>query len=116
MLMMSVVGIMGLFYISTFLDKSDKLFKGEVTLAMLLQFLWWETLQFLYYIIAIAVLSAIVTIGLLTKNSELIVMRACGISLYRTAASLPLLAVMASGLLFAFEERVLRFQTAGRIT
>ena len=86
MLMMSVVGIMGLFYISTFLDKSDKLFKGEVTLAMLLQFLWWETLQFLYYIIAIAVLlSAIVTIGLLTKNSELIVMRACGISLYRTA-------------------------------
>ena len=110
MLTMSVVGIMGLFYISTFLDKSDKLFKGEVTLAMLLQFLWWETPQFLYYIIAIAVLlSAIVTIGLLTKNSELIVMRACGISLYRTAVPLLLFAVMASGLLFAFEERVLAF-------
>jgi LPS export ABC transporter permease LptG/LPS export ABC transporter permease LptF len=110
MLSMSIVGIMGLFYISTFLDKSDKLFKGEITLTMLLQFLWWETPQFLYYIIAIAVLlSAIVTIGLLTKNSELIVMRACGISIYRTAVPLLLFAVMASGLLFAFEERVLAF-------
>jgi LPS export ABC transporter permease LptF/LPS export ABC transporter permease LptG len=110
MLVMCIVGIMGLFYISTFLDKSDKLFKGEVTLGMLLQYLWWETPQFLYYIIAIAVLlSAIITVGLLTKNSELIVMRACGISLYRTALPLVVFAAIASGVLFAFEERVLAF-------
>jgi len=110
MLAICIVGIMGLFYISTFLDKSDKLFKGQITLATLLQFLWWQTPQFLYYIIAIAVLlSAIVTIGLLTKNSELIVMRACGISIYRTALPLLVFAIMASGLLFAFEERVLAF-------
>jgi LPS export ABC transporter permease LptF/LPS export ABC transporter permease LptG len=108
MLVVCVAGIMGLFYISTFLDKSDKLFKGEVTLAMLLQYLWWETPQFLYYIIAIAVLlSAIITVGLLTKNSELIVMRACGISLYRTAVPLLFFAALASAVLFAFEERVL---------
>jgi LPS export ABC transporter permease LptF/LPS export ABC transporter permease LptG len=108
MLALCIVGIMGLFYISTFLDKSDKLFKGEVTLSMLLQYLWWETPQFLYYIIAIAVLlSAIITIGLLTKNSELIVMRACGISIYRTAVPLLIFAALASAVLFAFEERVL---------
>ena len=108
MLTMCLVGIMGLFYISTFLDKSDKLFKGQITLSMLLQYLWWETPQFLYYIIAISVLlSAIITIGLLTKNSELIVMRACGISLYRTAVPLLLFASIASAVLFAFEERVL---------
>ena len=76
--------------------------------AMILPFLWWKTPQFLYYIIAIAVLlAAIVTIGLLTKNSELIVMRACGISIYRTAVPLLVFAVAASGVLFAFEERVL---------
>jgi LPS export ABC transporter permease LptF/LPS export ABC transporter permease LptG len=110
MLGLCIAGIMGLFYISTFLDKSDKLFKGQITLGTLLQFLWWQTPQFLYYIIAIAVLlSAIVTIGLLTKNSELIVMRACGISIYRTAVPLLVFAVMASGVLFAFEERVLAF-------
>jgi LPS export ABC transporter permease LptF/LPS export ABC transporter permease LptG len=110
MLVMCIAGIMGLFYISTFLDKSDKLFKGEVTLGMLLEYLAWETPQFLYYIIAIAVLlSAIITVGLLTKNSELIVMRACGISLYRTALPLIVFATVASGVLFAFEERVLAF-------
>jgi LPS export ABC transporter permease LptF/LPS export ABC transporter permease LptG len=108
MLVVCSVGIMGLFYISTFLDKSDKLFKGQVSLAMLLQYLWWETPQFLYYIIAIAVLlAAIITIGLLTKNSELIVMRACGISIYRTAVPLLIFAALASAVLFAFEERVL---------
>ena len=108
MLVVCIAGIMGLFYISTFLDKSDKLFKGQITLSMLLQYLWWETPQFLYYIIAIAVLlSAIITIGLLTKNSELIVMRACGISIYRTAVPLLVFAALASAVLFAFEERVL---------
>jgi lipopolysaccharide export system permease protein len=109
-LAISIVGIMGLFYISTFIDKSDKLFKGQVTLATILAFLWWETPQFLYYIIAIAVLlSAIVTIGVLTKNSELVVMRACGISLYRTAVPLLVFAMAGSAVLFAFEERVLAF-------
>ncbi len=109
-LTLSVVGLMGLFYISTFLDKSDKLFKGQVTLGTLLAYLWWETPQFLYYIIAIAVLlSAIATIGLLTKNSEIIVMRACGISIYRTAVPLLAFAIGASSILLAFEERILAF-------
>ena len=109
-LAISIVGIMGLFYISTFIDKSDKLFKGQVTLGTILALLWWETPQFLSYIIAIAVLlSAIVTIGVLTKNSELVVMRACGISLYRTAVPLLVFALAGSAVLFAFEERVLAF-------
>ncbi len=87
----------GLFYISTFIDLSDKIFKGTATTALLLEFLLWATPQFLYYIIALAVLmAAVVTIGALTKTSELIVMRACGISLYRTA--LPLLVSALAGL------------------
>ena len=47
------------------------------------------------------------TIGLLTKNSELIVMRACGISLYRSALPLLLFAVLFSGVLFELQEHVL---------
>ena len=105
---MTTVGILGLFYISTFVDLSDKWFKGQTSLGMLAQFLFWSTPLWLTYIIALAVLlSALVTIGLLTKNSELIVMRACGISLYRTALPLVVFALAASALLFAMEERVL---------
>ncbi|TPW08078.1 MAG: YjgP/YjgQ family permease, partial [Acidimicrobiaceae bacterium] len=110
---MTTVGILGLFYISTFVDLSDKWFKGQTSFGMLAEFLFWSTPEWLTYIIALAVLlSALVTIGLLTRNSELIVMRACGISLYRTALPLVVFALAGSAVLFAMEELVL--STANR--
>jgi LPS export ABC transporter permease LptG/LPS export ABC transporter permease LptF len=100
--------LLGLFYIATFLDLSDKLFKGQTTGWMILTLLWFSTPQFLYYVIPLAVLiGTLVTIGAITKNSELVVMKACGISLYRVAAPLLMLAVVGSGVLFLLEERVL---------
>jgi LPS export ABC transporter permease LptG len=51
--------------------------------------------------------ATLVTIGLLTRNSELIVMRACGISLYRVALPMMFCAAVAGGLLFTLEETVL---------
>jgi len=106
--LMTIAGMAGLFYISTFIDLSDKWFKGQTTLGMLLAYLAWYTPQILSWVIAIGVLlAALVTIGLLTKSSELIVMRACGVSLYRTSLPLLVFAIAASVVLFAFEERVL---------
>jgi LPS export ABC transporter permease LptG len=105
---MTIVGMLGLFYISTFIDLSDKLFKGQTTLGMIAEFLFWSTPEFLSYIIALSVLlAALVTVGLLTKNSELIVMRACGISLYRTALPMVAFALAGSAVLFGMEERVM---------
>jgi LPS export ABC transporter permease LptG len=48
-----------------------------------------------------------VTVGVLTKNSELIVMRACGVSLYRSAMPLLLFGLLLSGALFQLQEQVL---------
>jgi LPS export ABC transporter permease LptG/LPS export ABC transporter permease LptF len=105
---LGLVAMAGLFYISTFIDLSDHLFKGTATTGMLLAYFWWATPQFVYYIIAIAVLlAAVVTIGALTKSSELVVMRACGISLYRTAVPLLVAATAAAAVLFALEEQIL---------
>ena len=107
-LAMTIIGLLGLFYISSFIDKSDKLFKGQITVMTLLEFLFWSTPEFLTYIIAIGTLLAgLVTIGLLTKNSELIVMRACGISLYRTAMPMIVFALAAGALLLGLQENVL---------
>ena len=109
-LLMSAGVLLGLFYIATFIDLSDKLFKGTATGAMILALLWYNTPQYLYYIIPIAVLiGTLVTIGTITKNSELVVMKACGISLYRVAMPLLTLALLASGSLFLLEERVLAY-------
>ena len=104
----AVMSALGIFYISTFIDLADKLFRGSATTSMLLQFFYYQTPQYLYYIVPIAVLVAtLVTIGVMTKNSELVVMKACGISLYRAAAPLLLFAIGASVALFGLQEFVM---------
>jgi LPS export ABC transporter permease LptG len=103
-------GLLGIFYISTFIDLSDKLFKGTTTGATLLQYLYFATPQFVLFIVPLSVLiTAMVVIGVITKNSELIVMKACGISLYRAAAPLLVFAVLASALMFLLQEQVLAY-------
>ena len=105
---LAFVGLLGIFYIATFIDLSDKLFKEETTGAMLLRYFWHATPQFVYYVLPIAGLVAtLVTIGLLTRTSELTVMKACGISLYRAAFPILCFSLVWSGLLFALGETVL---------
>jgi LPS export ABC transporter permease LptG/LPS export ABC transporter permease LptF len=115
---LTVLAALGIFYVSTFIDLADKLFRRSATTSLLLQFFYYQTPQYVYYIIPIAGLVAtLVTIGGMTKNSELIVIRACGVSLYRTAVPIVLFAVAASGVLFALQELVLARanEEAGRL-
>jgi lipopolysaccharide export system permease protein len=102
------LGLIALFYISTFIDRSDKVFKGAATWSMMGAYLWYLLPQYVYYVLPMSVLLAsLVTIGLLTKNSELIVMKACGISLYRVAVPMLGAALLAGGTLFALEQTIL---------
>ncbi len=108
--MLAAVALLGLFYIATFIDLSNHLFTGRTTGVMILRYLWWASPQYAYYLVPLAVLmGALVTIGALTKNSELIVMRACGISLYRSAAPLLILAIIGSAILLGLEEGILAY-------
>ena len=105
---LSFVGLLGIFYISTFIDLSDKLFKGETTLTQLGEYFYYATPQFMYFVLPISALVAtLITIGVLTKSSELTVMKACGISLYRAALPLILFSLTWSSVLFAMEESFL---------
>jgi lipopolysaccharide export system permease protein len=104
----SFAALLGIFYIGTFIDKSDKLFKGQTTGGTVLRLLGFMTPQFIYYVIPLAaLLSVLVTFGLLSRSSELSVMKACGISLYRIAAPLILLSLVWSGVLFGLEQKIL---------
>jgi LPS export ABC transporter permease LptG/LPS export ABC transporter permease LptF len=105
---LAFVGLLGIFYISTFIDKSEKLFKGQATGAMIVQLLAYMTPQFVYYVIPLAtLLSVLVTFGILSRTSELSVMKACGISLYRVALPLVVMALLWSTALFGLEQRVM---------
>jgi LPS export ABC transporter permease LptG/LPS export ABC transporter permease LptF len=100
--------LLGLFYISTFLDKSDKIFKGQATASAVGVLLVYMTPQFIYYVIPIAaLLSVLVTFGVLSRSSELTVMKACGISLYRTALPVVLLSLGFSAAIFGLEQKLL---------
>jgi LPS export ABC transporter permease LptF/LPS export ABC transporter permease LptG len=99
---------LAVFYISTFIDHSDELFKGTVGPSTLLQYFAYATPQFVYYVLPLSVLIAtLVTVGMLTGSSELIVMRACGVSLYRAAMPMLACAAIVGGLLFVMDATVL---------
>jgi LPS export ABC transporter permease LptF/LPS export ABC transporter permease LptG len=107
-LLLAAAALIGIFYISTFLDLSDKVFKGDATWRMLGEYMLFVTPQYFYFVIPLAVLvAALVTVGVLTKNNELVVMKACGISLYRIALPMVVCAVGAGLALFVLEETIL---------
>jgi lipopolysaccharide export system permease protein len=108
MLALSAGALISVFYIAAFTELSEKVFKGAATWAMLGMFLLYETPQYLYYVIPLSVLlAALVTVALLTKNSELVVMKACGISVYRLAVPMLVGAVLAGAGLVTLEQTVL---------
>ncbi len=106
--LLSFGALLGVFYISTFIDLVPHLYRGKATTAVLLRYFYWQTPQYVYFILPLAVLvGTLVTVGLLTKNSELIVMRACGVSLYRSAVPIVIFGLVCSAALFELEENVL---------
>jgi LPS export ABC transporter permease LptG/LPS export ABC transporter permease LptF len=108
MIGLSFLALLGLFYISTFIDRSDKMFKGQASPGMMFELLALLTPQFVYFVIPIAaLLSALVTFGLLARTSELTVMKACGISLYRIAVPVVVLSIGWSAILFGLEQNIL---------
>jgi LPS export ABC transporter permease LptG/LPS export ABC transporter permease LptF len=108
MLGLSALALCSVFYISTFTELTEKVLKGAATWTMLWTFLFYQTPQYFYYIIPLSVLLAtLVTVALLTKNSELVVMKACGISLYRVALPMVGAAIMAGVTIFVLEQTVL---------
>ena len=105
---MAFAALLGIFYIATFIDKTDKLFKGQASTGMVVTLLGFMTPQFIYYVIPLAaLLGVLVTFGLLSRTSELSVMKACGISLYRIAAPLLVLSLGWSAILYGLEQRVM---------
>ncbi len=105
---LTFVGLLFLVYVFTFLDLSDKIFKGQADGWMFARFLWFSTPQYVVLVLPFSTLLAtLATMGALARTSELTVMRAAGVSLYRTALPIVLGACVLSVALFMLDERVL---------
>src|SRR5439155_10138805 len=55
---LGLFGLLGIFYISTFMDLADKLFRGSATTPMVVRYFIFQTPQYVYYIIPMSVLVA----------------------------------------------------------
>lgn len=94
--------------IFNFLELLGDVFRNQIPIRKVFVYLFFLTPKLIYDAAPVSVLVAIlVTFGILTKNNEIIALKACGVSLYRL--SLPILiacAVMSAGL-FAFDHYVM---------
>lgn len=105
--LLAFTGLLALYYIGEFIEMSEKISKGNATMAMVAEYFYYATPKFIYVVIPLATLVAVLTtLGGLTRTNELTVLRACGTSLYRTALPMLVLALCLSGILFALEDRV----------
>ncbi len=107
-LALAFFGLLSLYYIVEFVELSEKVQKGNATIAMVMEYFYFATPTFVYFVVPLATLVAVLTtFGGLSRSNELTVMRACGVSLYRTAAPILLFALAWSALMFGLEDRVL---------
>lgn len=105
---LAFLSLLVLYYLAEIVDLSEKVFKQQAGLEMLGAYLWHATPQFVAYVVPVAALVAVLgTIGALSRSGEIVVMRACGVSLYRAAVPLILFGLVWAGLLFVLEDRVL---------
>jgi hypothetical protein len=90
MAFLAFLGLLTLYYIGTMLDLSDKVLKHQATFAVLLEYLWESTPQFVVYVAPLATLVAVRTIGATRSGTD-------GHAPSQLIASLPLMAWRCSG-------------------
>jgi LPS export ABC transporter permease LptG len=97
-----------IFIVFTFFELLDDIVSNQINLAIVFNYFRYLLPQIIFYMIPMSVLVAVlVNFGVLTRTSQIIAMKASGVSLYRLSASIMVVAVLLSGLSFAMQEYVL---------
>ena len=93
----SLAVIVVLFFIGNLVDRLDEFLKYQVSFASLLQYFFFRTLAMIFQITPIPVLLATaISIGILSRNFEIIALRSSGVSLSRTISPILIAALCIS--------------------
>jgi LPS export ABC transporter permease LptG/LPS export ABC transporter permease LptF len=102
------ITLTGIYLIFDFFQLLNDIVRNHATAGMVLSYYGYSLPNVTYLVLPLSVLVAtLVSLSLLTKTSQTIAMRSAGISLYRIALPIALGAVVASGLMFAANDRYL---------
>jgi LPS export ABC transporter permease LptG/LPS export ABC transporter permease LptF len=98
-------GFVMLMLVFTFFELIGDILRNHIALSLIGEYLINLTPDMLYQITPLAVLIAVlVTFGVLNRNSEIIAMKACGISLYRLVIPIVSIAALLAVGLFLFDQ------------
>ncbi|MCU0581639.1 MAG: LptF/LptG family permease, partial [Syntrophales bacterium] len=105
-----VVCFLGLYLIIDFFEKIKMFLSNSATLPQMASFFLFNIPMIISLTLPAAVLlSTLITFGVMSKNSEIVAMKANGISLYRTSLPLILLAGIICMIAFLFSEFITPF-------
>lgn len=92
----------------TFFELLGDMMRTHAGLAVMLKYLVYLTPQMLYILAPVAILvGVLVTFGLMSKANEITAMKACGISIYRLAVPVAVVAAVFAGLQFGLDQSFL---------
>ena len=97
-----------LFYLFTFFELVDDLFRNGIGIGVLLNYFFYLLPHMLMLLVPISLLIAtLITFGSLEKTNQLVALKACGVSIYHVALPVLLLGVLVSGVIFLMQENIL---------
>ncbi len=104
------VGFILLFEVFTFFDLLDDIAQHRTGIIEVVQYFIYLACYLFYQLAPLAALvSVLVTVGIMTKNNELVAFKASGLSLYRIALPLLLAGLLLAGGLVALDDTYLPF-------
>lgn len=93
--------------IGTLSDLVNKIFESDLSWWLAVKVMLLKIPEFVSYALPISVLLAtLITYGRLSKDSELIALRSCGVSIYRLVAPALVLSLLVTGITFLFNELI----------
>jgi LPS export ABC transporter permease LptG len=96
--------------IVTFFERIDNIYEHNKPISLLLENIRYCLPEFMHYIFPVAALmTALLSLGLLTKFNEITAMKTCGLSLYRIILPVVLLAGVVSFFSYYLQENVLPY-------
>jgi len=99
-----------IFVVFTFFELLNDIIENKIAAIVVLNYFRFLLPQIIYYMIPVSVLvGVLINFGILTRTSQIIAMKASGISLYRLSWSLLLVAVLISLLSFGLQEYILPY-------
>ena len=99
-----------LFYLFTFFELIDDVFKNETPYSLFLDYFFYLLPHILMLLVPLCILMAtLITFGLLDKTGQIVALKACGVSIYRAAASVLVMTLALSVFIFVLQEYFLPY-------